>query len=100
MVSFRGGVRGGIDRDYKSDVKTYTQSTATSDAVVGVQSIMDNGDKLTDYWIIPTIYIDFLRQKSISVNKIRLAKNNWELMENCKDADFVMSTFCPDGKLF
>ncbi len=38
-VSFKGGVRGGRDRSYKSGVKEYTQSTHTSDIVVGVESI-------------------------------------------------------------
>ncbi|MCE2413546.1 hypothetical protein J4G07_06035, partial [Candidatus Poribacteria bacterium] len=35
-VPFTGGGRGGVDREYKSGVKTYTQSTATSDVVIGV----------------------------------------------------------------
>ncbi|MXV78233.1 hypothetical protein F4001_07735, partial [Candidatus Poribacteria bacterium] len=53
-IKFTGGLRGGVDREYKSGVKEYTQSTETSDAVVGVQSIMNNGDKSIDFWIVPT----------------------------------------------
>ena len=41
-VPFTGGGRGGVDREYKSDVKTYTQSTATSDVVIGVHPAGDN----------------------------------------------------------
>ena len=41
-VSFKGGVRGGADRFYRSDVKEYLQNTNTSDAVVGVKSTKKN----------------------------------------------------------
>ena len=35
-IRFTGGGRGGVDREYKSGVKEYTQSTATSDVVIVV----------------------------------------------------------------
>ena len=35
-IKFTGGTRGGVDREYKSNVKTYTQSTKTSDVIVGI----------------------------------------------------------------
>lgn len=35
-ISFTGGTRGGVDRVYKSGVKVYTQSTKTSDVVIGL----------------------------------------------------------------
>ena len=34
-ISFTGGTRGGVDREYKSDIKTYTQSPETSDVIIG-----------------------------------------------------------------
>ncbi len=35
-ISFTGGTRGGVDRTYKSGIKTYTQSTETCDVVIGL----------------------------------------------------------------
>ena len=89
-VSFTGGTRGGVDREYKSDVKKYIQSTKTSDVVVGVQSIQDNGDSRIDFFFIPTLYIEKLDQGSISIRKILAARNNWELLKKCKDEEYVM----------
>ncbi|MYG08068.1 hypothetical protein F4167_15925 [Candidatus Poribacteria bacterium] len=74
-VPFTGGGRGGVDRTYKSDVKTYTQSTATSDVVIGVH---------------PTILIEELNQKSISIKKIKDLKENYTILENCKDRKVVI----------
>ena len=45
QVSFRGGTRGGVDRTYRSGVKSYTQDTDKSDIVVGVQSTVDRAEK-------------------------------------------------------
>lgn len=90
-VSFKGGVRGGADRFYKSDVKEYIQNTGTSDAVVGVKSTKKNGDTDIDFWFIPSCYIEHLGQGSLSVNKIPRAKNNWKLLENCKDTNYVLT---------
>ena len=88
-VSFSGGLRGGVDRSYKSDVKAYVQNTKTSDVVVGVRSIKVNGDTDIDFFIIPTLYIERLGQKSISVNKVPQTRNNWHLLERCKDEQYV-----------
>ena len=92
-VNFKGGVRGGVDRTYKSDEKEYVQNTETSDVVVGVKSIKSNGDRQIDYYFIPTILIERLGQKSLSINKIPQAKNKWDILSNCKDHDFVARTF-------
>ncbi len=43
-ISFTGGTRGGVDRTYKSGVKTYTQSTSTCDVVVGLHPYDDSYD--------------------------------------------------------
>ena len=92
-ISFRGGVRGGRDRSYKSDVKSYTQSTDTSDIVVAVESIRSNGDSQVNFYFIPTLYIEKMNQKSISVNKIQFTKNDWEILLKCKDWSYVSKKF-------
>ena len=92
-VSFKGGVRGGADREYRSGVKEYTQSTETSDVVVGVKSARANGEKEIDFYFIPTLYIEKLGQKSLSVNKIPQAKNDWQILTGCKDKEFVEQIF-------
>ena len=92
-VSFVGGARGGVDRDYKSGVKTYTQNTGTSDIVVGVESITINGDSETNFYFIPTLFIEMIGQQSLSINRIPQAKNDWEILVQCKDVDFVTAKF-------
>ncbi len=92
-VSFVGGIRGGTDREYKSGVKEYTQNTKTSDVVVGVKSIQSNGDSEVNFYFIPTLLIEKLGQKSLSMNKIPNARNNWDLLLRCKDEDFVLKIF-------
>ena len=92
-VSFTGGVRGGVDREYKSGVKEYTQSSKTSDIVVGVESTRTNGEKEINFYFIPTLYIEKIKQKSLSVKKIPQAKNNWEILLSCKNKDFVNKKF-------
>lgn len=86
-VPFTGGGRGGVDREYRSDVKTYTQSTATSDIVIGVHPAGDNAFEL---YFVPTILIEELNQKSISINKIRDLKENYFILENCKNKEIII----------
>lgn len=85
-VSFTGGSRGGVDRVYKSDVKTYIQSPKHSDCIVGVHFT----DSEPELYFIPTLLIERLGKKSISLNKIKQFKNNYEILENCKNKDFVI----------
>lgn len=86
-VSFTGGSRGGIDREYKSNVKKYRQSTKTSDVVIGVHPESDNH---YDLYFVPTILIEWLDQDSISLSKISTFKNNYDILERCKDRKFVL----------
>ena len=86
-VPFTGGGRGGVDREYKSDVKTYTQSTVTSDGVIGVHPIGDNAFEL---YFVPTILIEELDQKSISISKIPDLKENYDILENCKNRKVII----------
>ena len=88
-VDFKGGIRGGVDRTYKSDVKAYRQSTKTSDVVVGISA---DGPKSYDLYFVPTILIEALNQGSISLSKIAQLKNNYEMFERCKDSSFVLAS--------
>ena len=92
-IKFKGGTRGGQERSQISNVKEYVYSTETADVVVGVDHEQDNGDSKTNYYIIPTLLIELLGQKSITRNKVLQGKNNWELLVKCKDKDFVLKTF-------
>lgn len=91
-VPFTGGERGGVDRTYKSGIKTYVQSPKHSDCVVGIH--FENGEP--ELYFIPTVLIAELKSKkgdqakSISINKIKQLKNNYEILENCKNKDFVI----------
>lgn len=87
-VSFTGGTRGGVDRTYKSGVKTYRQSTITSDVVIGLRQLDIDSFEL---YIVPTILVEVLGQGSISISKIIGLKNNYEMLEQCKNKDFVIS---------
>lgn len=87
-ISFVGGVRGGVDRTYKSDVKEYVQSTTTSDVVIGVHP---RNKETYELYFVPTILIEELGQKSISLNKINDLKNNYEILKRCKERDFVIN---------
>lgn len=89
-INFRGGTRGGVDRQYLSGVKEYVQSTATSDVVIGIHPEDDNFYSL---YFMPTIVIEKLRQKSISLNKIPQLKNNYDILENCRDEDYIVRKF-------
>jgi len=86
-ISFIGGVRGGVDREYKSGVKEYRQSVKTSDVVIGLHPLEKDSFEL---YFIPSILIEYLDQKSISINKISALKNNYEILENCKNKEFIL----------
>lgn len=86
-ISFVGGSRGGIDRTYKSGVKTYTQSPKHSDCILGIH--FRNGEP--ELYFVPTILVNELNQKSISLGRIQDLKNNYEMFENCKNRKYVIS---------
>ncbi|MDI6760327.1 MAG: hypothetical protein QMD05_05835 [Candidatus Brocadiaceae bacterium] len=86
-ISFIGGVRGGVDREYKSDVKKYTQSTLTSDVVIGLHPL---GKDSFELYFVPTLLIEQMNQQSISLNKIEAFKDNYFILENCKNKELVL----------
>jgi len=94
-ISFTGGTRGGVDRMYISGVKEYKQSTKTSDVVIGLHP---RGLDSFDLYFIPTILIERLSQKSISLNKVESFKNNYEILEKCKDKAFLIAK-CKDYRI-
>jgi hypothetical protein len=85
-VPFSGGARGGVDRVYKSGVKTYVQSPKLSDCIVGIHF----EDGKPELYFVPTCLITELQTKSVSLNKIEKLRNNYEILENCKDRNFII----------
>jgi hypothetical protein len=87
-ISFTGGTRGGVDREYISGIKEYIQSPITSDVVIGIKPISFDTFEL---YFVPTILITIWKTKSKSLNKIEPLKNNYEILEKCKDFEFVIN---------
>jgi hypothetical protein len=77
-IKLGGGTRGGVDREYKSDVKEYKYTTEHNDLIVGVEK------STLDLYLVPT---EFTKDwgKSKSVNKLQILKNNWDLLLNWND---------------
>ena len=84
-VKFMSGGRGGVDRTYKSGVKTYIQSPKFSDCIVGVHF----NESKPELYFVPTVLIERLGTKSISIKKIEKFKDNYEILEKCKDKEFI-----------
>ena len=90
-ISFTGGTRGGVDRSYKSGVKEYTQNSKTSDVVIGVYQ--ENRDNSYHLYFIPTILIEMLSQKSISLSRIEHLKDDYDILEKCKDRKYIENIY-------
>jgi len=86
-ISFTGGTRGGVDREYKSGVKEYIQSTKTADVVVGIQPTDEDRYNL---YFVPTILIEKWGTKSKSLHKIEKLKNNYDFFINCKNHKYIL----------
>lgn len=85
-LKFTGGERGGVDRIYRSDVKKYRQSTQTADLVIGVH---ENEDGSYSLYFMPTCLIEAIQQGSISLRKIEYLKDNFQMLENCMNYEWV-----------
>lgn len=76
-----------MDREYKSGVKEYTQSTLTSDVVIGLHPL---GKDSFELYFVPTVLVEQMNQKSISLSKIETLKNNYSVLENCKNKELIL----------
>jgi hypothetical protein len=86
-----------VDREYKSGVKEYTQSTVTSDVMIGLHPI---GKKAFELYFVPTVFVEHMGQKSISLNKIAPLKDNHYILENCKNRDLILGKCREYGILY
>jgi hypothetical protein len=87
-ISFTGGTRGGVDRTYKSGVKTYVQSPVTSDVIVGIRPV---GHDRFELYFVPTLLIAVWQTKSKSIGQLGKLKENYEFLEHCKDQEFILN---------
>ncbi|PKQ66173.1 hypothetical protein [Raineya orbicola] len=87
-IRFTGGTRGGVDREYKSDVKKYIQSPKTADVVIGVCPTKDGN---FDLYIVPTLLIEYFGTESKSLSQLQTLKNNFEMLERSKDYEFILN---------
>lgn len=74
-LSLKGGIRAGVDRTYKSGVKSYKYTTEHSDLIFGIDK------KTFDIYVVPTQFC-ILWKSSVSKNKIQILKNNWDILLN------------------
>jgi len=81
-LSFVAGRRGGINGEYISGGKEYVYTTEHNDLIVGVDP-----NKL-DLYLVPTIFVESLGQKSITIRKLQSLKNNWDILLHWND-DFL-----------
>lgn len=86
-ISFTGGTRGGVDRTYKSGIKTYTQSTKTSDVIIGIEPLKEDRYNL---YFVPTLLVEIWKTKSKSIKKLEKLKNNYDILENCKNRSYIL----------
>lgn len=86
-ISFTGGQRGGRDRITIRGVTEYRQTTQTSDVVIGLE---EKGGSFVLYFV-PTCLIEELPQSSVSVKRIQFLKENHDILQRCKDKEYVLS---------
>lgn len=86
-ISFTGGQRGGRDRITIRGVTEYRQTTQTSDVVIGLEE--KEGHFVL--YFVPTCLIEQLPQSSISVKRIQFLRENHDILQRCKDRDYVLS---------
>jgi hypothetical protein len=74
-LALSAGSRGGIDRVYKSGIKTYKYDETHNDLILGVDT-----DTL-DIYVFPTFFATKCGT-SIGKGRIQVLKNNWEILKN------------------
>ena len=67
--------------------KEYVQSTDTSDVVIGIR---EKNIQTFELYFVPTVLIEHLNQKSISINKVHALKDNYFILENCKNRELII----------
>ena len=80
-ISFTGGGRGGVDREYNTEEtenKVYKYSSANVDILIGVDPTE------LDLYLVPVKYIDEWG-KSKAISKMQSLKNNWDILINWND---------------
>ncbi len=87
-IGFTGGERGGVDRFYRSRVKRYRQNTRTADVIIGVH---ENEDGTYSLYFVPTCLVEALEQDSVALRKIGFLRENYDVLERCKDKDFILA---------
>ena len=56
--------------------------------MIGVNPVRED---TYDLYFVPTILVEKLGHKSISLNKIQELRNNYEFLEKCKDYNLVIT---------
>jgi len=87
QIVFKGGTRAGADRIYKSNIKEYRIDTTMADLVIGIDE--DDSGRYTLYFV-PTCLIEALNQDSIAISRIEMLQENYEILENCKNREYVL----------
>lgn len=77
-LRFTGGGRAGVDREYKSDVKTYKYTPEHNDLIIGVDQ------NTLELYLVPTKFLE-LWGTSKSISKLKPFKNNWDILLNWND---------------
>ena len=90
--NMRGGksIRGGSDKKY-----AYRYNRFHCDVIMGVKSVIGNSGVLerVDLYFMPTILIESIKTNSISYGKIKEFENNWQILENSKDEEFILKFY-------
>lgn len=94
-IRFIGGIRGGMDRSYKSEVKqlvdkSYKYTEKDNDLIIGVQKFT------LDLYLIPTRFLKHFG-KSKSIAHLACLKNNWDILLNWRDK-YLDDLFSKIGK--
>lgn len=87
-ISLRGGGRGGRGAVHDPSVTSYQYTTDHCDCIVGVYSTHRNGDTI-DFYFLPVSWAQNVDQTSISLRKLVKTKNNFLLLEKCRDEEYV-----------
>ena len=91
-ISFLGNVRAGKANKGSSNLKySYRYNVEHCDIIMGVKTSINKKGVLekVDLYFMPTLYIETLKQNSISYGRIESFKNNWNILENSKDFNYV-----------